>query len=50
MNNFNLHVLDNFLSDEVYTEAVNIIPTIDWGAKTLKYNGLDNEHRWFSSH
>ena len=47
---FNLHVLDNFLSDDAYTEAINLIPTIDWGAKTLKYNGLDNEHRWFSSH
>ena len=54
MNNFNLHVLDNFLPENSYNSVLNQIPNIDWGAKALTYNsteeGMADKHRWFSSH
>jgi len=53
MSNFNLHVLDNFLPKNSYNDVLNLIPNINWGAKTLTYKGTTkgsaDKHRWFSS-
>ena len=51
MSDFNLHIIDNFLSYDVYNDILNYIPNIEWSGENHFYsvNEKNNtKHVWYS--
>ena len=48
--NFNLHVIDDFLSHDVFLKILNEIPYITWDGSNHRYNSkeLKGKHVWYS--
>jgi|TARA_R110002012_G_scaffold147294_1_gene305730 hypothetical protein len=47
MSDFNLHIIDNFLPNDVYNDILNHIPNIEWDGMNHIYNDKP-EHVWYS--